>query len=93
MRWIARPVVAPGRCTGCGWCVAACPDHLLVLEAGADRRKSAHLAQPALCPGCGMCIPVCNFGAIKLARAAPAHGSAGPAETSSSGRTDDALPA
>jgi len=62
------PVVDRGRCTGCGWCVAACPDHLLVLEVGARRQKAAELVQPDLCPGCGKCIPVCNFRAIQLVR-------------------------
>lgn len=67
-RRIVLPVITPSRCTGCGWCVAACPDHLLVLEVGAGGRKAAELAQPDLCPGCGKCIPVCNFRAIKLVR-------------------------
>jgi len=62
------PVVSASRCTGCGWCVAACPDHLLVLEPDAGGRKAAALALPELCPGCGKCIPVCNFRAIELVR-------------------------
>ena len=62
------PVIARNLCTGCGWCVAACPDHLLVLEVDAKRRKAAELAQPDLCPGCGKCIPVCNFRAIRLVK-------------------------
>jgi len=63
----ARPVVTPSRCTGCGWCVAACPDHLLVLQLH-ERRKSAELALPQACTGCAKCVPVCNFGAIKMVR-------------------------
>lgn len=64
------PVVARTLCTGCGWCVAACPDHLLVLEVDAQHRKAAELPHPESCPGCGKCIPVCNFRAIKLERVA-----------------------
>lgn len=64
-------VITPGRCTGCGWCVGACPDHLLVLETDAAHRKAAQLARPALCTGCGKCLPVCNFGAIELLRLPP----------------------
>ncbi|MCM2252820.1 MAG: 4Fe-4S dicluster domain-containing protein [Ramlibacter sp.] len=69
-RPIALPVIASSRCTGCGWCVAACPDHLLVLEVEAWK-KSAQLVRPDLCTGCAKCIPVCNFGAIGMARQAP----------------------
>ena len=68
-RPVAWPVITPSRCTGCGWCVAACPDHLLVLEVQA-RKKSAQLALPELCSGCAKCIPVCNFGAIEMTRVA-----------------------
>lgn len=63
----ARPVVTPGRCTGCGWCVAACPDHLLILQVS-GHRKSAELALPQACTGCAKCVPVCNFGAIEMVR-------------------------
>lgn len=64
----AVPVIARQLCTGCGWCVAACPDHLLVLEADAQRRKAAELPEPALCTGCGKCLPACNFRAIAMVR-------------------------
>lgn len=62
------PVIARNLCTGCGWCVAACPDHLLVLEVDGQHRKAAELPRPDLCPGCGKCIPACNFRAIRMAR-------------------------
>ena len=70
------PVIARNLCTGCGWCVAACPDHLLVLEVDAQRRKAAELPHPDPCTGCGKCLPVCNFRAIKMTKrvAAVAHG-------------------
>jgi ferredoxin len=66
-RQVALPVITASRCTGCGWCVAACPDHLLVLEVQAWK-KSAQLALPALCTGCAKCIPACNFGAIEMVK-------------------------
>jgi ferredoxin len=28
----ALPVIHKTRCTGCGWCVAVCPPHVLSLE-------------------------------------------------------------
>ena len=37
----ALPQIDPGRCTGCGWCVAACPPHVLSLHAGAGRKAAA----------------------------------------------------
>lgn len=67
-RQTALPVIARDLCTGCGWCVAACPDHLLVLEVDDQRRKAAELPRPQLCPGCGKCLPVCNFRAIRMTK-------------------------
>jgi len=65
-RRLVLPVINAVACTGCGWCVAACPYHLLVLEADAGK-KSAQLARPDLCTGCAKCIPACNFRAIRMA--------------------------
>ena len=28
----ALPTIDPQRCTGCGWCVAVCPPHVLSLQ-------------------------------------------------------------
>jgi ferredoxin len=62
---VALPLINPSKCTGCGWCVAACPDNLLVLETLAGK-KSAVLEHPEPCTGCAKCIPVCHFGAIRI---------------------------
>jgi len=65
----AVPLVDPARCTGCGWCVAACPDHLLELHTQAGRKSSVlPPAQRERCTGCVQCIPVCHFGAIRMKR-------------------------
>jgi ferredoxin len=64
---VALPAITPSKCTGCGWCVAACPDNLLVLESIAGK-KSATLVKPDTCTGCAKCIPVCNFGAIRMVK-------------------------
>ena len=69
---VALPVVDPARCTGCGWCVAACPDNLLVLET-IKGKKTASLINEGVCPGCAKCIPVCNFGAIKMVKLEVKH--------------------
>ena len=62
---VALPIVDSARCTGCGWCVGACPDNLLFLEVQ-EGKKSASLINADVCPGCAKCIPVCNFGAIRM---------------------------
>lgn len=64
---VALPLITPGKCTGCGWCVAACPDNLLVLETLAGK-KSTNLQFPDPCTGCAKCIPVCHFGAIRMVK-------------------------
>uniref|UniRef100_UPI000D3C13C2 ATP-binding protein n=1 Tax=unclassified Variovorax TaxID=663243 RepID=UPI000D3C13C2 len=66
--WI--PVVDTARCTGCGWCVAACDLHLLSLEV-AQRRKTSVLHQAERCTGCSDCAVACPFHVISM-RKAPA---------------------
>ena len=65
---VALPEITPNKCTGCGWCVAACPENMLVLETIAGK-KSATLENPDPCTGCAKCIPACNFGAIRMVKA------------------------
>jgi ferredoxin len=61
------PGIDPKRCTGCGWCVAACELHLLSLE---TRRwvKVSVLQEPERCTGCNLCAVRCPFHAITLRR-------------------------
>ena len=55
------------RCTGCGWCVAACPLDLLSLETD-QGRKTAVLSDAETCTACRLCEAKCLFGAIAVQR-------------------------
>ena len=59
------PVIDGSRCTGCGWCVAACPDDLLSLERQ-GWRKTATLHDADRCTGCHLCEAKCPFGVIHM---------------------------
>ncbi|VTU46403.1 Ferredoxin I (plasmid) [Variovorax sp. SRS16] len=59
------PDVDTARCTGCGWCVAACDIHLLSLEV-VQWRKSSVLHEADRCTGCSDCAVVCPFHAITM---------------------------
>lgn len=57
------PEVTTVRCSGCGRCVAACPDRLFTLET-AGYRKYAVLLSPARCSTCLLCVAACPVGAL-----------------------------
>ncbi|MCK6427235.1 MAG: ferredoxin family protein [Burkholderiaceae bacterium] len=80
-----QPDIAVSRCTGCGRCVAVCPDHVLWLEVDAGR-KHARLHTPAACSGCRRCAPACPFGAIRMRRVAAAAAQESPDASTGSGR-------
>lgn len=63
----ALPDIDPARCTGCGWCVAVCPPHVLSLEV-VNWQKFSHLHDEAGCTGCAKCAVTCPFGAITMRR-------------------------
>ncbi|HMN21920.1 MAG TPA: 4Fe-4S binding protein [Ottowia sp.] len=69
MKRLARalPEIDRDRCTGCGWCVAACPPHVLSLHL-LDGRKSSALDDAAGCTGCALCAVRCPFDAITMKR-------------------------
>ncbi|NVN98634.1 MAG: 4Fe-4S dicluster domain-containing protein [Geobacteraceae bacterium] len=59
-----EPITAPPivtdihKCSGCGRCVAACPEKLYTLETSGHRKFSVN-KNPAKCTLCGRCITVC----------------------------------
>lgn len=61
------PKVDTVRCTGCGWCVAACPPHVLSLQTD-GLRKQAVLHDLQGCTGCRKCERKCPFGVIAMVR-------------------------
>lgn len=68
----ALPVIDKTRCTGCGWCVAVCPPHVLSL-AVENWKKFSQLHDEASCTGCAKCAVKCPFGVITMERAFPVN--------------------
>ena len=76
MKAAALPVIDPARRTGCGWCVAVCPPHVLSLQVqGAVPwgPKRAQLHDAIACTGCALCAVRCPFDAIRMLRIADAN--------------------
>ncbi|MEZ5702921.1 MAG: 4Fe-4S dicluster domain-containing protein [Burkholderiaceae bacterium] len=67
----ALPVIDLARCTGCGWCVAACAPHVLSLETVSGVKRSS-LHDAAGCTGCALCAVRCPFDAIAMVKKAAA---------------------
>ena len=63
--------VDPARCTGCGRCVAACPERLFSLETS-GYRKHAVVAVFGRCSRCLRCVAECPVGAVS--GGVPSHG-------------------
>lgn len=67
----ALPTIDPLRCTGCGWCVAVCPPHVLSLQVLGDIAwgpKRSVLNNAPACTGCALCAVRCPFNAIAMLR-------------------------
>ena len=61
------PEIDTARCTGCGWCVAACPPHVLSLQRQGWHKHAVLHDQPG-CTGCRKCERRCPFGVITMVR-------------------------
>ncbi len=55
------PVIDQSTCTGCGECVAHCPENAL-----GSRNGKAAIVRPDACSYCGACETLCPVGAIEL---------------------------
>lgn len=67
----ALPEIDAARCTGCGWCVGACPPHVLSLQVPPGPpggRKRSVLHAPQDCTGCALCAVRCPFDVIRMVR-------------------------
>ncbi len=51
------PVMSEDKCTACGLCAAACPQHALMAKAEGDVFTIS--AVEAACTGCGLCADIC----------------------------------
>ncbi len=64
------------KCTACGQCIKACPNHLIELVpyeaahlvqcSSQDKGKDVKAACEAGCIGCGICVKQCEAGAVTL---------------------------
>lgn len=52
------------RCSGCGRCIAACPEKLYTFELSGHRKYSKNM-NPAKCTLCGRCITACPLKLIR----------------------------
>lgn len=57
------PTVDAATCTGCGTCVAACPDRVFTLDAG---KAVVHAGEFMGCIACGHCVAACPAGSITV---------------------------
>ncbi len=53
------------RCSGCGQCVAVCPEKAISIIAQPDGIARAVIDRAA-CTGCGLCVPACSPKALSL---------------------------
>lgn len=56
-----QPQVDTSKCTGCGECAVACPNHALAVVSA-----KAVLMTPQQCSYCGVCEVICPTSAIEL---------------------------
>ena len=68
---VIEDIAKKGLCTGCGTCVALCPNNAIKLSI--DKNKGVYIPQlnKSLCNGCGICSRICpsyniNFKSLNL---------------------------
>lgn len=54
----AEVLFTSSRCTGCGRCITACPNHTVI--------SGAHHIDRGVCSACGKCVQLCPSGALEL---------------------------
>ncbi|MFZ4855174.1 MAG: 4Fe-4S binding protein [Desulfuromonadaceae bacterium] len=59
----SAPTVNVTACSGCGRCVAACPEKIISLETKRFH-KNAVMQPPERCTSCGRCIDACPIEAL-----------------------------
>lgn len=59
-----RPTIDFLLCSGCGRCVAACPEKIITLET-VGFRKNAVMVHPERCTSCGRCVIACPVAALR----------------------------
>ena len=75
--WCRKHELRFQRCTGCGWCIAVCPPHVLSLQVqgtGPWGPKCSTLHDAPGCTGCALCAVRCPFDAIRMVRVAATEG-------------------
>ena len=55
---VLQPKIKGNNCTGCEYCVAACPNNAITMFRGKA------VIDLSLCTGCGRCYDTCNFDAV-----------------------------
>jgi uncharacterized protein (DUF362 family)/ferredoxin len=63
---VARPVIAPARCTRCGACISACPVQPRALGWGSAPTMRPPVYKYSRCIRCFCCHEICPFGAIHI---------------------------
>lgn len=58
------------RCSGCGRCVAACPEKLYTLEVNNHRKHARHSAVER-CSRCGSCVASCPLDVLAAETVSP----------------------
>lgn len=64
-----RVTISTDTCKGCGLCMTACPQHIIVLAADKLNAKGYHPAvvtDMEKCKGCALCAYMCPDVAIKV---------------------------